>query len=196
MTLPSAPPYTVLPPPRLFSAIYGIPGGGHVPAMCSLLVRRDALLALGGLEAEFRGLYEDQVLYVKAGLQLTAVIDPRPLALYRQHPGSACEVSIAEGAWSRDGPSPAATRFFTWMQSYVRRETGPGSEESEIVERNVEHNRTHPGQLDRDCASGFAARRRSRSAPRSAVCAAGGAPHSQLSRPPRWSVNGARNTSA
>src|SRR6185369_4487378 len=111
MTLPNAPPYTPLRPPRLFSAIYGVPGGGQVPAMCSLLVRRDALLALGGLEAQFRGLYEDQILYVKAGLQLTAVIDPRSLALYRQHPGSACEVSIANGAWRLVGPSPSATRF-------------------------------------------------------------------------------------
>ena len=150
MMLPNARPYTMLPRSELFSAIYAIPGGSHVPAMCSLLVRRDALLSLGGLEAEFRGLYEDQVLYVKAGLQLTAVIDPRPLALYRQHPGSACEVSIAEGVWRREGPNPATTRFFTWMQSYVRRETGPGSEESEIVKRNVEHNRRHRGDADRD----------------------------------------------
>ncbi len=150
MTLPDAPPYTELPPPRLFPAVYAIPSVSHVPAMCSLLVRRDALVAIDGLEAEFRGLYEDQVLYVKAGLKLTAVIDPRPLALYRQHPGSACEVSIAEGAWSREGPNPATTRFFTWMQSYVRRETGPGSQESAIVERNLEHNRAHTGQADRD----------------------------------------------
>ena len=42
MTLPVAPPYTTLVPPRLFSSIYGIPGGGYVPAMCSVLVRRDA----------------------------------------------------------------------------------------------------------------------------------------------------------
>ena len=134
--------------------------------MCSLLVRREALLELGGLEAQFRGLYEDQVLYVKAGLQLTAVIDPRPLALYRQHPGSACEVSIAEGAWSREGPSAAATRFFKWMESYVHRETGPGSEESAIVERNLEHYRTYPGPPDGSYASCFAARRRSRCARR------------------------------
>ena len=150
MTLPDAAPYTVLQPSGLFSAIYGIPGGGQVPAICSVLVRRDALLAIGGLEAQFRGLYEDQALYVKASLKLAAVIDPRPLALYRQHPWSACEVSIAQGAWSREGPSAAAARFFTWMQSYVRRETGPGSEESAIVERNLEHSRTHPGQGDRD----------------------------------------------
>ena len=150
MTLPTAPPYTVLERTGLFSAIYGVAGGGHVPAMCSLLVRREALLALGGLEAEFRGLYEDQVLYVKAGLHLTAVIDPRPLALYRQHPGSACEVSIAEGAWRREGPSAAATRFYSWMQSYVRGETGSASEESEIVERNLERNRTSPQEAPRD----------------------------------------------
>jgi hypothetical protein len=150
MTLPDAPPYRELSAPRLFSAIYGIPSGGYVPAMCSLLVRRDALLAIGGFEEQFRGIYEDQVLYVKAALHLTAVIDPRPLALYRQHSESACEVSVADGSWSREGPSAVAIRFFSWMQSYVQRETGRGSEESAIVERNLEHHRGHPGATGRD----------------------------------------------
>ena len=129
MMLPDAPPYTILRPPRLLSAIYGIPGGGHVPAMCSLLVRRPALVSIGGLERSFAVSTRIRCLYVKAGVKLTAVIDPRPLALYRQHPGSACEVAIADGTWSREGPSPATTRFFTWMQSYVIHETGPGSAE-------------------------------------------------------------------
>ena len=109
---------------------------------------RDALLAVGGL-GEFRGLHEDQVLYVKAGLRMLRRIDPRPFALYRQHPESACEIAIADGGWSRRGPSPAADRFFEWMRSYVREATGPRSKESEIVEAYVDHNRTPPDQLDR-----------------------------------------------
>jgi glycosyltransferase involved in cell wall biosynthesis len=149
MTLPAAPPYQPLLPPRLFAAIYGIPGGGYVPAMCSVVLRRESLLALGAFESEFRGLYEDQVLYVKAGLRLTAVIDPRPLALYRQHPRSACEVSLAEGSWRRIGPSASATRFFTWMRSYVDGEMGRRSKESRIVARNIAHNRKRLDQLDR-----------------------------------------------
>jgi SAM-dependent methyltransferase len=140
VALPAAAVHTLLRPPSLFAAIYGIPGGGRVPTMCSLLVRRDAILALGGHEAQFRDLYEDQVLYVKAGLHLSAVIDPRPLALYRQHPGSACEVSITDGTWNRAGPSQRAARFFEWMQVYVDGEMGASSEESRIVERNRARN--------------------------------------------------------
>ena len=190
-----APPYTVLQPSGLFSAIYGIPGGGQVPAMCSLLVRREALLTLGGLEAQFRGLYEDQVLYVKAGLRLAAVIDPRPLALYRQHPGSACEVSIAEGTWSREGPSAAATGFYAWMQSYVSRETGSASEESAIAGATSSTTAPIGERSIGTYASGFAARRQSRSSsgPRSAPTVE--LPLPQLSRLLQWSVNGVRNTS-
>ena len=140
---------------------------------------------VGGLEAEFRGLYEDQVLYVKAGLQLTAVIDPRPLALYRQHPGVGVRgrrSPTVRGAG--EGPSPPPTRFFTWMRSYVRAATGPRSEESEIVERNVDHNRTHP---DRARSGGrvacFADATPEPLRPRSAVGAAGGAPYRQHQSP-------------
>ena len=149
MTLPVAPPHTTLVPPRLFSSMYGIPGGGYVPAMCSVLIRREALLALGGMESDFRGLYEDQVLYVKAGLKLSAVVDPRPLALYRQHPASACSVSIANGEWSREGPSDPATRFFTWLKGYVGGEAGPRSAERKIVQRNIAYFLRTPDQRAR-----------------------------------------------
>lgn len=149
MTLPVAPPLTLLVPPQLFSAIYGTPGGGYVPAMCSLLIRREALLALGGMESEFHSLYEDQVLYVKAGLKLSAVVDPRPLALYRQHPASACSVSIAKGEWTREGPSEPTTRFFTWLQDYVRGEAGDRSAEWKIAQRNIAYLRKTPEQRAR-----------------------------------------------
>ena len=104
-----------------------------------------------GLEAQFRGLYEDQVLYVKAGLQLTAVIDPRPLALYRQHPGSACEVSIAEGAWSRRRPERRPRRASSRgcrATSAARRGRDPRSRRS----WNATSSTTAPirGRLDRD----------------------------------------------
>ena len=68
------------------------------------------------------------------------------------------------GAWSREGPSPAATRFFTWMQSYVDRETGARI-------RGVDDRRAQPRRTTarlRTARSGAyavrsAARRRSRS---------------------------------
>ncbi len=71
------------------------------------------------------------------------------------------------------------------MQSYVDGETGSGSEESTIVERNLAHNRTPPGQARSETyASCFAARRRSRCAPWSARFAAGRSPAHSPHRSP------------
>jgi hypothetical protein len=146
MPLPLAPAYTTLEPSRLLHAIYGEPGGGHVPAMCSLLIRREALLGIGGMVADFRDLYEDQVLYVKLGLHLRAVLDPRPLALYRQHPASACSVAITSGTWNPWQASAPGERFFEWMREYVSEEAGPGSPEVALVERNIAHVRAQAAQ--------------------------------------------------
>ena len=108
MSLPVTPPYHVE-PPRLFSVDLRDARRGLIPAMCSLIVRRDALLALGGMEADFRGLYEDQVLYIKPGLSLRAVIDPRPSRCIASTPTSACELVDRQRHVERIGPSaPAA----------------------------------------------------------------------------------------
>ena len=137
----------ILDPPRLFAAIYGTPGGAHAPAICGLLIRREALQAIGGLQPEFTGMYEDQVLNVKAGLKLRAVIDPRPLSLYRQHPDSACAVALANGDWRRSAPSRTQAQFHAWARDYVGREAGVDSEEWQIVMRDIQHSLDGPDQF-------------------------------------------------
>ena len=66
MSLPDAQPHTVIDPPKLLAAMYADPGAWRIPAMCSLLITRRALMRIGGLDDQFRGLYEDQVLYAKS----------------------------------------------------------------------------------------------------------------------------------
>jgi hypothetical protein len=68
-----------------------------------------------------------------------AVIDPRPIALYRQHPASECERSITAGTWQRLGPSQPILRFLRWMLEYVEDETGSDSPETAIARCNLEH---------------------------------------------------------
>ena len=93
--------------------------------MCSLLItRRARSCASAGSTTAFRGLYEDQVLYAKIGLHLRVVIDPRPMALYRQHGASACQVAIDAGEWQRIGPSEPERRYLEWMRTYVTEQTG------------------------------------------------------------------------
>lgn len=129
---------TTVEPPALFSAIYSAPGAWAVPGICSVLIRRTALQAIGGLVDDFRGMYEDQVLYAKVMLSLPVVLDDRPLALYRQHPDSACSVSIRTGDWSREERSPAEDRFLHWLREFVHRERGKESLEWLIVQRNMD----------------------------------------------------------
>ena len=86
--------------------------------MCSLAVRRTLLLELGGLDEAFAGMFEDQVLYSKLGLAATTLVDPRPLALYRQHDRSACAQAVASGEWSRNDLSPSERRFVAWLRDF------------------------------------------------------------------------------
>jgi GT2 family glycosyltransferase len=131
------PSLTTIKPPALFAAIYGTPGTWYVPAMCSLLIRRQALVTAGGMSQEFRGLHEDQVLYTKIALTMRVVLDERALALYRQHGGSACSTSIVSGQWSPTGRSPAEDRFLDWQRHYVIAASGTGSADLAVVEANA-----------------------------------------------------------
>jgi hypothetical protein len=135
MKLPAAPAGEVIEPPALLPAIYGEPGAWRVPAMCSLLIERRALLAIGGMEQRFRALYEDQVLYTKLAVSLRAVIDPRPVALYRQHATSA----VTAAGLPVDRRSEPEERFLEWAHEYVAATCGEASAALEVVQRNLEY---------------------------------------------------------
>ena len=77
----------LIPPPRLVRDIILLQLG-HVPCICSVLIRRSAIVAVGGFEEEFR-LYEDQTLWVKLMLIHPTAVIGTPLSRYRQHDGSA-----------------------------------------------------------------------------------------------------------
>ena len=115
---------TTVDAPALLPAIYRPDGSTFVPAMCAIAIRRDALLSVGGMESAFGGLYEDQVLYTKVAVGMRAVVDDRPLALYRQHPGSESARAAASGEWTA-APSAAYERFEAWQREHVVAQLGP-----------------------------------------------------------------------
>ena len=88
--------------------------GGNVPGICSLLVRREELLAVDGFEDAFRTLYEDQVFFFKVGLRYRIIATDQVLDYYRQHPESACYV---EGGHS--GDLKMRPVFLDWLQDYM-----------------------------------------------------------------------------
>jgi glycosyltransferase involved in cell wall biosynthesis len=88
---------------------------GHVPCICSVLVRRSAAEAVGGFEERLR-LYEDQTLLARLLARFEAFVVPVCLARYRQHAGSASARAAAGGEYDRWAPHPARAAFLAWLE--------------------------------------------------------------------------------
>ncbi len=100
--------------PHALATHYLSNGGDGIPGVCSLMIRRDALEAVGGFDESFRRLYEDQVLIFKILLRFPVVATGEVLDRYRQHAGSAC--------WQDGGASghvEARPAFLAWLQDYL-----------------------------------------------------------------------------
>lgn len=88
--------------------------GGTLPGICNLTARRDAVLAAGGFNADFRTLYEDQVFLFRMCLREHVWVTDEVLACYRQHPDSACNL---EGRAASDARARPA--FLAWLQEHL-----------------------------------------------------------------------------
>ncbi len=104
---------TVLYPPYLATHYLESHGSG-MPGICSLLIRRDRLEAVGCFNEDFRGLYEDQVMLFKMFLNWPAIAIEEVLDHYRQHEGSACnQVGRVKGDLAM------RPTFLEWLQTYI-----------------------------------------------------------------------------
>ncbi len=93
--------------------------GYTVPAVCSLTIRTREVRRVGGFEASFRTVYEDQVLLAKLYLQCSTLVIDEVLARYRQHPGSVVHRLEREGIYVPGWPNPAERAFLDWLQHYI-----------------------------------------------------------------------------
>ena len=84
------------------------------PCPSSILVRADAVSAIGGFEDEFRNVYEDQVFTAKMCLFGSIFIAPNTWDRYRQHSDSAYAVARSTGH-----SHVARTTFLEWLRSYL-----------------------------------------------------------------------------
>lgn len=92
----------------------------YFPCTCSVLIRRDALDAVGGFEESFRGTYEDMALYSKLFVRYPVYVADRCWDLYRQHPGSCWAVATSTGDYRQGWAGPARLRFLSWLNGYLR----------------------------------------------------------------------------
>ena len=104
---------TTLRPPTTCLAVYPL---GRAAAPCNdFLVRRNAVLQVGGFEDRFTGMYEDQGFLAKIYLAVPVYFSSQVWLKYRQHAESC--VAIAE----RGGNYHTARRdFLEWFAEYVR----------------------------------------------------------------------------
>ena len=93
-------------------------GTANTPAICSLTVRREIVVQIGGFESTFRGLYEDQVFIAKMCLAGPIVVIDEVLDQYRQHPDLFCYRAGVVGL-DQAGLQPGRNDFLYWLESYL-----------------------------------------------------------------------------
>lgn len=86
----------------------------QTPTSSGSLLRKSLIDQVGGFEAAFKGMFEDQVFYAKALLAAPTYVADATWFKYRQHETSATATSAAAGADDR-----ARLRYLTWLSRYL-----------------------------------------------------------------------------
>ena len=104
---------TPIPPPHLLTRLYPL-GRGTSATISSFLVRRAVVEQVGGFEAAFRGLYEDQAFTSKVYLHAPVLLARTRSDRYRQHPESCVYTTKQLGRYNA-----ARETFLRWLGRYL-----------------------------------------------------------------------------
>jgi glycosyltransferase involved in cell wall biosynthesis len=102
----------VINPPRLLPTF--IRDESTTPCTSSILLRRDAIERVGGYEATFRGMYEDQAFYVKICTIAPVFVASGFLCRVRVHPDSLTSRCARAGQYAS-----ARTNFLEWVAAHL-----------------------------------------------------------------------------
>jgi glycosyltransferase involved in cell wall biosynthesis len=103
-------------PPRLFFQL--LENVHQTPTTCNAMMRRDAILEVGGFDPSFRDMFEDQIFFAKLLLAYPLYVSGKCWAKYRQH-GSAAS------SQSRSAVQQAHLHYLRALRHYlVRRGAG------------------------------------------------------------------------
>jgi glycosyltransferase involved in cell wall biosynthesis len=110
----------VLPAGALLSPI--VKEIARTPCICGVVMRKSAIEAVGGFETTFKGMFEDQVFFIKMFAATRVLVDDRCLDRYRQHPDSCCSLEFGVGQRGRDDVlSPSRQAFLEWLEEFLGR---------------------------------------------------------------------------
>jgi glycosyltransferase involved in cell wall biosynthesis len=112
------PPNTLVEPPALIPLFLRLEA--QTPGTCGVLLRRSALLEVGGCEEQFRGMFEDQAWLYKVCLRWPVYVEDGSWDRYRQHPASHVQVSMRHGLYRSRQPNPAYGMFLRWFERYLK----------------------------------------------------------------------------
>lgn len=108
-------PNTLVQPPDLLTMF--LRNGGTVPCVGSLLLRRQAIEAVGGWEETFTNIYTDQGFYGRFLLRWPVYVAEGCWDRYRQQPDSCCHVV------ERTNQSfQARHKYLTWLHSHLQKQ--------------------------------------------------------------------------
>jgi len=99
-------------PPRLFNVL--MRNRAQTPTTCNAIMRRTLFDRVGGFADAFTGMFEDQVFFAKALLSVSAYVDSRIWAKYRQH-----DASCSGRAPGSVDELRSRLRFLAWLRAYV-----------------------------------------------------------------------------
>jgi glycosyltransferase involved in cell wall biosynthesis len=104
----------IVEPPNLLVSL--IHNRAQTPTTCNALMRADAIAGVGRFEAVFRGMFEDQVFFMKLALTAKIFVASESWARYRQH-GDSCSAQAESSGELRQ----MRLRLLSWLSGYLRR---------------------------------------------------------------------------
>lgn len=111
---------TLIEPPRLLVNL--IENRAQTPTTCNALMRREVFAKIGRFEESFRGMFEDQVFFMKLALDAPVFVSSHCWARYRQREDSHSAQMEASG-----DVRAARARLLAWLEAYLleQRTTAP-----------------------------------------------------------------------
>jgi glycosyltransferase involved in cell wall biosynthesis len=116
-------PDALIPPPELL--IRCLQNKPPVPLPSLIMVRRQALVEVGGFEERFQGryqLHEDLAFSSKLFLRAPVYVTSECLSKYRQHPDSLGSFWAQRGEYHPGRPHAAQAFFLDWFEDYLSKQ--------------------------------------------------------------------------
>ena len=104
------------PPQRTALDVYPL-GSADMPCPSDVMIRREAVVAVGGWEEQFTGFYDDCAFFAKIFATLPVWFSSRTWLDYRLHPGSCSATTTSEDYRAN------RRRFLDWFGDYIEGHT-------------------------------------------------------------------------